>query len=480
MKLEIKALEANNTWEIIDKIPGTVTIGSKWVYKIKRKSDGSIERYKARLVTKGYIQTEEIDYLDTFSPVAKITTVRLLLALASIKHWHVQQLDVNNAFLYRDLTEEVYMDIPQGVPCDSPNKICKLLKSLYGLKQASCKWYEKLSSVLIQLGYKQASLFSKADSHNHFIALLIYVDDIILAWNSLSEIQFIKATLDKQFGIKDLGILKYFLGLETAHSSKGISLCQCQYCLDLLAETGTSAAKPVSTPIAANTKLHQDSSLPYTDVEGYRLIGRLLYLTTTRPNICFAMQQLSQLLAAPTMSHYHVAQKVLRYLKGCPGKGISFPRNSSLQLLGFVDADWAGCPDTRRSVSGYWFFLGDSLISWRSKKQLTVARSSSEAEYRSLGSATCELQWLHFLLQDLVVPYTKESIIYCDNQSALILLLTLCSMREPSTWRLTATSLEKSALKVWWSYCPSLLWIRLLISSPKDSILLIFDHRFPT
>lgn len=181
MKLEIKALEANNTWEIIDKIPGTVTIGSKWVYKIKRKSDGSIERYKARLVTKGYIQTEEIDYLDTFSPVAKITTVRLLLALASIKHWHVQQLDVNNAFLYRDLTEEVYMDIPQGVPCDSPNKICKLLKSLYGLKQASCKWYEKLSSVLIQLGYKQASLFSKADSHNHFIALLIYVDDIILA-----------------------------------------------------------------------------------------------------------------------------------------------------------------------------------------------------------------------------------------------------------------------------------------------------------
>lgn len=421
---ELRALESNQTWTIVDIPPGVHPIGNKWVFKIKRKSDGSIERYKARLVAKGYTQTEGVDYFDTFSPVAKLTTVRLLLAVASIKGWFVHQLDVNNAFLHGELQEDVYMAIPPGVPSPGPNKACKLLKSLYGLKQASRKWYERLTHLLVtQLGFQQAhsdhSLFVHHDE-SHFTALLIYVDDIVLVGNSMDAISHIKLTLDQQFGIKDLGVLKFFLGLEAAHSSRGITLCQRQYCLDLLTDTGSLGCKPASSPLDPSVRLSAADSAPHSDVAGYRrLVGRLLYLTTTRPDITFAVQQLSQFLSHPTEAHYRAAQRVLHYLKGSPGKGLFFPRSAPLHLSGFSDSDWGGCPDSRKSVSGYCFFLGSSLISWRSKKQTTVARSSSEAEYRALASATCELQWLTFLLQDLHITCTRSPALYCDNRSAL-------------------------------------------------------------
>lgn len=279
MKLELDALDANKTWCIVDLPPGIVPIGNKWVYKIKRKADGSIERFKAHLVAKGYTQTKGLDYFDTFSPVAKLTTVRLLLALASIHKWHVHQLDVNNAFLHGELQEDVYMVIPQGVP-SSPNKVCKLLKSLYGLKQASRKWYVRLTALLLHCGYHQAgsdhSLFTK-HTPDTFIALLVYVDDIVLVGTSLLEFDAVKTTLHYAFGIKDLGILKFFLGLEAAHSAKGITLCQRQYCLDLVQDCGTLGSKPVSTPLEPVTHLHRADGPLYSDVSSYRrLIGRLL------------------------------------------------------------------------------------------------------------------------------------------------------------------------------------------------------------
>ena len=214
--------------------------------------------------------------------------------------------------------------------------------------------------------------------------------------------------------------MKYFLGLEVAHSSQGISLCQRKYCLNLLTDTGFLASKPVSTPYDPACKLHTDSSSPYADVPSYRrLIGRLIYLTNTIPDITYATQQLSQFLNSPTEKHCTAATRILKYLKQCPGQGLFFPRDSSLFLTGYWDADWAGCLDYRRSIFGQCFFLGKSLISWRTKKHLIVSRSSSEAEYRALGAATCELQWLLYLLQDLHVTTVKLPVLYCYNQSAL-------------------------------------------------------------
>jgi hypothetical protein len=302
---------------------------------------------------------------------------------------------VNNAFLHGDLQENVYMHIPEGVS-SAPNTVCKLQKSLYGLKQASRKWYEKLTSLLLAEGYTQSgsdySLFTHQQG-NDFTALLVYADDIILAGSSLNEFAIIKSILDTQFKIKDLGVLKYFLGLEVAHSKEGIYISQRKYCLDLLESSGLFGSKPATTPLDTSTKLYQDNSKPFADVSCYRrLIGRLLYLNTTRPDITLATQQLSQFLHAPTILHYKTACRVIRYLKQNFGLGLFFPRQSELQVHGYVDADWAGCIDSRRSTIGFCFFLGSSLISWRAKKQQTVSRSSSKAEYRALSTATCELQ----------------------------------------------------------------------------------------
>jgi hypothetical protein len=405
MNSELEALTKTGTWVIVDLPPNVKPIGSRWVYKVKHKADGSIERYKARLVAKDYTQIEGLDFFDTFSPVAKLTTVRMLLALASIKGWFIYQLDVNNAFLHGDLQENVYMSVPDGVACNKPNQVCKLQKSLYGLKQASRKWYEKLTSLLVKEGNRQFnadhSLFTLSQQ-DQFTVLLIYVDDIILSGTSLSEIDIIKAILDDNFKIKDLGVVKYFLGLEVAQSKAGISISQRKYCLDLLNDFGLLGSKPAPTPLDLSVKLHNDDGKIFDDISLYRrLVGKLLYLTNTRPDIAYATQQLSQFRHKPTMTHYKAAYRVIRYLKHNPGRGLIFHRNSDLQLLGYSDADWPGCLDTRKSTSGYCFFLGSSLISWKAKKQSTISKSSSEVEYRALSTATCELIWLQYLLTDL-------------------------------------------------------------------------------
>ena len=227
MDTEIAALEANNTWTLTPLPPHKKVVGCKWVYRVKYRTNGSIERYRARLVAKGFTQQEGLDFIETFFHVAKMTTVKTLLVVSVVRGWHLTQLDVNNAFLHGDLHKDVYMQLPQGFHCKG-GLVCKLNKSLYGLKQASRQSYSKHSSTILQYGFKQSksdySLFTKK-SHKSFLALLVYVDDIFIASNDVKAVEDLKLFLDQKFKLKDLGSLKYFLGLEVARLDKGITLC---------------------------------------------------------------------------------------------------------------------------------------------------------------------------------------------------------------------------------------------------------------
>ncbi|KAF5449042.1 hypothetical protein F2P56_029530, partial [Juglans regia] len=419
---EIKALEHNKTWDLAILPPNKTAIGCRWVYRVKFKADGSVETYKARLVAKGYTQQEGLDFFDTYSPVAKMTTVRVLLAIAAVKQWHLHQLDVNNAFLHGDLNEEVYMQLPPGFSTSNDPRVCKLKKSLYGLKQASRQWFSKLSSSLLNFGFTQAksdsSLFIRQTSTS-FMALLIYVD-VIIASNNLEEIATVKRFLHESFTIKDLGELKYFLGIEVARSAKGIALCQRKYALDVLEDSGFSGSKPVGFPMESNLKLTTNDPSPLlSDPVSYRrLIGRLLYLTITRPDLAYVVQALSQFMSNPHTMHLQAAERVLRYIKATPGQGLFLKASSDLHLKAYFDSDWGGCIDTRRSVTGFTIFIGDSLVSWKSKKQPTVSRSSAEAEYRALATTTCELQWLFYLLTGLKVKHSQAALLYTDSKPA--------------------------------------------------------------
>ncbi|QHO24819.1 Copia protein [Arachis hypogaea] len=363
---ELTALDQNRTWCLTELPKDKKVVGYKWVFRVKFNLDGTIERHKARLVTKGFTQVQGVDYGDTFSPVVKMTTLRVMLALAAAKKWHLKQLDINTAFLHGDLDKEVYMKIPPGLAVSQPDLVCKLQKSLYGLKQASRQWNIKLTQTLVDAGYKQIfddhSLFIKKQSES-FTTILVYVDDLVLTGNEIGEINSIKQDLDDKFKIKDLGDLKYFLGMEVARSNFGIHIYQRKYTMDLLRDFGYLDCKPLSTPFDYSQKLSKESSRPAT--------------------------------------------------------GLFFSSTSNLHLTGFADADWATCADTRRSVSGYCFMLGNSLINWKSKKQTTVTKSSAEAEYRSLAVATCEASWLSFLMDFIGLPLQKSITLFCDNQSAI-------------------------------------------------------------
>ncbi|XP_061371759.1 uncharacterized mitochondrial protein AtMg00810-like [Gastrolobium bilobum] len=304
-----------------------------------------------------------------------------------------------------------------------PNAVCRLHKSLCGLRQASRQWFAKFSSTLLQLGFQQSqsdnSLFVKSDA-SFFTAILVYVDDIIVASNNPSHVQTLTAVLNDTFRLKNLGNLKFFLGIEVARSTKGITICQRQYALQILKDSGYLGCKPRSTPMDVGLKLSLNSGELIPDPAIYRrLIGRLIYLTITRPDLSYAVNHLSQFMASPRLPHLQAAYRLLGYLKQTIGQGLFFSSSSHIHLNAFCDSDWATCPDSRRSVTGYCIFIGDSLVSWKSKKQPTVSRSSTEAEYRSMANVTCELLWILSLLKDLHVLHSAPAHLFCDNQSAL-------------------------------------------------------------
>ena len=301
--------------------------------------------------------------------------------------------------------------------------VCKLNKSLYGLKQASRQWFAKLSNAILELGFVQSkvdySLFTFTKGFV-FVALLVYVNDILLTRNDESYITHLKGMLDTRFKLKDLGPVQNFLGIEVARSKTGIDLNQRKYALEILQDTGLTGSKPFNTPTEQNIKLSKTSRVLLKDPTQFRrLIGRLMYLTMTRPDITYAVHLLRQYLNKPKEPHLKAAFRITRYIKGSPGQGLFLSSNTELHLKAFCDVDWARCLDTHKSITGYCVYLGESLISWRSKKQGTISRSSAEAEYRAMASTTCEIVWLKQLLKDLHIEHKRPALLYCDNQAAL-------------------------------------------------------------
>jgi hypothetical protein len=393
------------------------------VYIVKQTPEGKIDRYKARLVAKGYSQTYGIDYDETFAPVAKMSTVRMLVSCAANFNWPLHQLDVKNAFLHGDLQEEVYMEIPPGfATSQAAGKVFKLKKSLYGLKKSPRAWFDRFRLAVCGMGYKQCNgdhtVFYR-HSKTRITILAVYVDDIVITGDDAEEILRLKKKLGEAFEVKDLGQLKYFLGIEIARSRKGIVLSQRKYALDLLSETGMLGCRVASTPIEQNHKMCAEGGDPVCKEQYQRLVGRLIYLCHTRPDITHAVSVVSRYMHDPREQHMEAVRRILRYIKRSPGKGLWFRSSGHLRIEGYCDADWAGCMDDRRSTTGYCVFVGGNLVSWRSKKQDVVARSTAEAEYRAMAVSLCELMWVRNMLSELRLFRGDSLQLWCDNKSAI-------------------------------------------------------------
>jgi hypothetical protein len=342
--------------------------------------------------------------------------------VAAIRSWNISQLDVKNAFLHGDLNEEVYMHPPPGVMVPDGH-VCRLRRALYGLKQAPRAWFERFTSVVKAAGFTPSdhdpALFVHVSERGRTL-LLLYVDDMLITGDDNDYIVFVKERLREQFMMSDLGPLSYFLGIEVTMTSHGYYLSQHKYLQDLIARSGLSDTRTATTPMELNLQLRPNDGTPLADPSRYRhIVGSLVYLTITRPDIAHAIHILSQFVSAPSSVHYAHLLRVLRYLRGTASQRLFYAKSSPLQLHAYSDSTWASDPTDRRSVTGYCIFVGTSPIAWKSKKQSAVSRSSAEVELRALATTTAEIIWLRWLLADLGVSCDNSTPLLCDNMSAI-------------------------------------------------------------
>lgn len=425
MTVEYNALVKNGTWSLVPCPTNVNVVGCKWIYRTKRKSDGSIERHKARLVAQGFSQQAGKDFFETFSPVVKPTTIRLVLSIALSNQWCLRQLDINNAFLNGELSEVVYMRQPKGFE-DShhPDHVCQLRKALYGLKQAPRAWFTKLKHYLVTQGFRACQSDTSLFVHHSAAAtiyILVYVDDLIITGTDSGLINNFIINLNKVFALKDQGELHYFLGLQITRTSSGVQLTQEGYVRDILESTNMSAAAPITTPADPQHRLVRAGD-PFDDPALYRrTVGSLQYATITRPDITYAVNRVCQFMHSPTLDHWRAVKRILRYLAGTLSHSLHFSPTQATSFLAYSDAGWISDSDDSRSQFGYAIFHGSNLISWTSRKQKVVARSSTEAEYRSLAYTAAELLWLNILASELHVPITGSPLLLCDNVGAIFL-----------------------------------------------------------
>ena len=426
---EVESLQANGTW-VLEELPADrKAIGCRWVFKVKE--DG---RFKARLVAKGYSQRLGVDYQETYAPVTKFTTLRILLSLVSENNWELDGMDVKTAFLHSELTETIYMEIPEGIKSNAENTsrlACRLIKTIYGLKQSPRAWYGKIHSFFVQNGFIRSEEDNSLYIHEtRSLIILLYIDDMVLAASSRESIDWAKTALNKYFDMTDLGELKIFVGIEISRNrvQRTLKAGQGSYIKRILRDHGMEWCATVATPVdpAVHLAKTEKEFVATPENESNRqlyqsAVGSLMYaMLGTRPDIAYAVGIVSQHCTNPNGHHWTAVKRIFRYLAGTQELGILY--GGGARSKGFCDSDWGGSVD-RRSTSGYVFMLNGGAISWASRKQPTVALSSTEAEYIALTQAVKEILWLRTLFSELGAPKHAQEIceISSDNQGAIAL-----------------------------------------------------------
>lgn len=425
MDEEIKAIERNETWELTELPRGAKCIRVKWIYKTKLNEVGEVSKYKARLVTNGYSQEHGIDYTEVYAPVARMDTIRTIIATAARKGWDIYQLDVKSAFLHGILEEVVHIQQPKGYEVrGEEEKVYRLHKALYGLKQAPRAWFSRIEEYFAKEGFEKSeneeTFFIKADKHGNSLYVSVYVDDLIYTGGDKEMIEDFKLSMKKEFDMTDLGKMRYFLGIEVLQTSFGIHISQAQYALEVLRRFDMENSNSVGNPIVPGSKLDLDEGGEPVDETYYKqIIGSLMYITITRPDLQFYVSLLSCYMSKPTTLHFQAAKRVLRYLRGTVDYGIWYKRGGTGELAVYTDSDFAGDVDSRKSTSGYVFLMDGAAVAWLSKKQPIVTLSTTEAEYVAASVCACQVIWFKRVLEELDYDVNGSTVILCDNTSTI-------------------------------------------------------------
>ncbi|GJX90360.1 retrovirus-related pol polyprotein from transposon TNT 1-94 [Tanacetum coccineum] len=423
MQEELNQFKTNDVWELVPNPMDMTIIGTKWVYRNKLDENGVITRNKARLVAQGYNQQEGIDYDETYAPVARLESIRILLAYACALDFKLYQMNVNSAFHNGFINEEVYVAQPPGfIDFTKPNYVYKLKKALYALKQAPKAWYDRLKAFLIKHNYSMGmvdnTLFTKKKDFN-LIIVQIYVDDIIFGSTCQEMCDDFAKIMHDEFEMSMMGELNFFLGLQIKQLDDGIFFNQSKYIKEMLKKFGLEDSKPIKTPMSTETKLTRDEEGESVDNTKYRgMIGSLLYLTASRPDIMFSVCLCARFQEDPKTSHLEAVKRIFRYIKGTTHLGLWYPKGSGIETIVYADSDHAGDYVDRKSTSGVCTFMGCCLTSWFSKKQTALAISTTEAEYVSAGKACQQALWMKQALIDYGVRLDDIPIM-CDNKGAI-------------------------------------------------------------